>query len=258
MLLEESKAKFEEKLQEDIEKFDLSDQKMKLATQTTVDIGKFSGSLDKGVDFYTFKTKFSKAYSRHPKTLLVEWLVNNHLEGRAKECVGTLDDLDTIWARLKSNFGNTEQMLLHQFKKIQKMGSLQKVKSHESKMHYLQKLVNSMQDTFDLAVEHSLTGDLHYGHHLQKIVGFLENHTQNKWYKIIAEHKPAKPLRWERLIQLLTAELEIVQVRVAESVDVSTTSVEKNTDNNKEEMRPPIPAPTTIIFSLFLCIAGIY
>ncbi len=50
MLLEEFKAKFEEKLQEAIQKSDLNDEKMKL---TTVDTGRFSGSLEKGVDYYT-------------------------------------------------------------------------------------------------------------------------------------------------------------------------------------------------------------
>ena len=104
--IEVKKLKFEEKLCEDIEKFDLSDQKLRLATQTNVDIGKFSGSYEKGLDYYTFKTKFYKAYMNHPKSLLVKWLVNNHLEGRAKDCVGSLEDLDEIWTRLKNNFGN--------------------------------------------------------------------------------------------------------------------------------------------------------
>ena len=85
--IENKKSAFEEKLCLDIERFDLTEQKLKLATQTKVDIGKFSGSLEKGLDFYTFKTKFLKAYSNHPKNLLVEWLVNNHLEGKAKDCV---------------------------------------------------------------------------------------------------------------------------------------------------------------------------
>ena len=235
--LEEAREKFEEKLQVDIETYDLSDQKMKLATKTTVDIGKFSGSLDKGVDFYTFKSKFAKAYSRHPQTLLVEWLVNNHLEGRAKECVGSLDELDAIWIRLKSMFGNTEQMLLHQFKKIQQMGSLKKVKSYEAKMHYVQKLVNTMQDTLDLAVEHDLTGDLHYGQHLQKVVSLLEDHTQNRWYKIIAQDKPPKPQRWERLIEVLTTELSIVQVRVAESMEEVSGAGDKGREGKDDSIR---------------------
>ena len=70
---------------------------MKLAVQAKTDIGKFSGSLEKGTDFYTFKSKFQKAYAKFPKSIVVERLVNNHLDGRAKESVGTLDDIEAIW-----------------------------------------------------------------------------------------------------------------------------------------------------------------
>ena len=85
--LELLKEKFESKLIKDLDEFDLTDQKMKLAVQAKTDIGKFSGSLDKGTDFYTFKSKFQKAYARFPRAIVVERLTNNHLEGRAKECV---------------------------------------------------------------------------------------------------------------------------------------------------------------------------
>ena len=64
-----------------------------------MNFGKFSGVLGKGDDYYTFKSKFIKAYGNHPKDLKVEWLKNNHLEGLAKEFVGSLDNIDEIWER---------------------------------------------------------------------------------------------------------------------------------------------------------------
>ena len=165
-----SKISFEEKLVQDLEKFDLTDQKLKLATQTKINIGKFSGSLDKGMDFYTFRSKFLRAYANYPKELLVEWLTNNHLEGKAKECIGSLNNLDEIWNRLRSNFGNTELLLEHQFTKIYKLGPMRNQKSYEMKRHFLQSLLNSAQDVNDIASDHSLQGMLQYGNHLQKIV----------------------------------------------------------------------------------------
>ena len=228
--LETLKMEFEEKLQKDLEDFDLTDQKMKLATLTKVDIGKFSGSLDKGFDFYTFKSKFLKAYCSHPKKLLVEWLVNNHLEGKAKECVGALEDLDAIWERLKSTFGSTEQMLMHHFKKIHSMGLQKNVKTLESKMHYMQKLVNIMQDIYDLAIEHGLTPELHYGAHVPKIVMLLEIYIQNKWYKLATENKLTKPQRWQRLLDMLQSELEILKMRVSEELDDYTNQDRTNSD----------------------------
>lgn len=80
-----------------IENNDLIEQKLKLSSLTKIDIGKLNGSFENGMDFYTFKSKFMKVYSNHPKALLVEWIVNYHLQGRAKECVGSLDSLDKIW-----------------------------------------------------------------------------------------------------------------------------------------------------------------
>ena len=150
--LERMKVEFEVKLHSDLELFDLTDQKLKLATSTKVDIGKYSGSLEKGMDFYMFKSKFLRAYSNHPKSLLVKWLVKNHLEGKARECVGSLEDLDEIWERLKSNFGDTRELLMHQFKKITQLGPMHKHKNFELKKHYIQKLFNIMQDVYDIAL----------------------------------------------------------------------------------------------------------
>ena len=217
--LDKLKIQFEEKLHQDLEENDLTDQKMMLATKTEVDIGEFSGSLEKGLDYYSFKSKFLKSYRNHPKSLLVEWLVNNHLVGRAKECVGTLDDLDEIWTRLESNFGNTEQLLAHQYSKVLKMGAMNKQKGFEAKQFYLQKLVNVMQDAYDLAVDHDLTFELYYSNKLPKLVGLLDNNIQNKWYKTVVDERLNKPEKWTRLMKLLNAELKIIQVRVAEMLD---------------------------------------
>ena len=227
-LLDKLKIEFEGKLHKDLETHDLTDQKMRLATLTKVDIGKFSGSLEKGMDYYTFKSKFLKCYHSHPKSMKVEWLVNNHLEGRAKECVGTLDDLDEIWVRLRSNFGNTEKMLAYQYKRILSLGPMFKQKGgYEGKQFYLQKFVNYMQDAYDLAVEHDLIGELQYSSKLPTMVGFLDNTIESRWYKIVATEKLSKPDRWQRLQKLLRSELEIMQVRVAEMLEGNRTDDKK-------------------------------
>ena len=106
----------------------------------------------------------------------MQYLKNNHLEGRAKDSVGSLDDLDNIWVRLENNFGNTTEMLMHHFQLINKMGHMSRRKTFTQKKHYLQALVNSMQDAIDVATEHGLTGEVHYGPQLQKVVSLLENY----------------------------------------------------------------------------------
>ena len=171
--INEMREEFEDKLRMDLDLYDLTDQKMKLATHTTIDIGKFSGEV--GEDFYTFRTQFESAYNNHPRNLKVEWLKNNHLAGKAKNCIGSLDDLERIWARLKDNFGNTEQLLLYHFGKINKLGQLSKQKSFSSKQFYVQNLINAMQDVKTLALAHKLVGELSYGPQLDKIVLLLED-----------------------------------------------------------------------------------
>ena len=226
--LTESKLAFEEKLIQDLERFDLTDEKLKLATQTKVNIGKFSGSLEKGMDFYTFQSKFLRTYAQYPKGLRVEWLINNHLEGRAKECVGSLDDLEEIWNRLRNNFGNTDMLLEHQFTKVYQLGPMRNQKSYEQKRHFLQSLINSVQDVTDIATEHNLKGVLQFGDQLQKIVEMLDMHMQNNWYKGIAEDDVPKEQRWNRLLKFLGAELKIVQIR---AVETGSSKGEKNPSN---------------------------
>ena len=211
--IESMKERYEEKVHQDLVDNDLTPEKLKLAGSTPVNFGKFSGSLGKGDDFYTFKSKFLKAYSNHPKDMKIHYLKSNHLEGLAKEYVGSLENIDEIWERLKGNFGNTEVMLKYHFGRINKMGQMHTFKSFDLKKTYVQCLINAMNDVKDLAQEHNLMGDVIYGPHLVKVVGLLEKHCQNEWYKILSEENVDKPQRWERMITYLISQLSIIQIR---------------------------------------------
>ena len=98
-----------------------------------VDIGKFNGELGVGDDYYTFRSKFEKTYINYPKSLKVDKLKNNHLEGLAKNAVGSLEALDEIWDRLKKNFGNTELMMNYKFSTISKLGVMSRRKTYRDK-----------------------------------------------------------------------------------------------------------------------------
>ena len=249
-MLETNKFAYEKKVYDDLVANDLTDDKRKLAELTTIDIGYFSGEL--GEDFYTFKSKFLKAYERHPKSLMVDWLKNNHLKGKAKSCVGSLDEIDGIWKRLKDNYGNTEQMLLYHFDRINRLGTMNKQKSYTLKKQYLQTLINSMQDAIDLAKEHKLEGELHYGPQLGKIVTQLESYMQNAWFKLITEQSVAKPNRWMRLIIFMESQLSIIQTRAfeAESADLqlaqqlSKSDIDSKRENDTKHVerlkKPPL------------------
>ena len=243
--LEKSKQLYETKMYSDLVANDLTEDKLKLAELTKIDVGKFSGAM--GDDFYSFKTRFLKAYGNHPQSLMVEWLKNNHLDGKAKDSVGSLEDMDNIWKRLQDNFGNTQQMLLYRFGTINKLGPMHKRKTYTNKKHYVQTLINTMQDVIDLATEHDLVGEIHYGPQLGKIVGLLDNHMQNQWYKIITEESVSKPNRWMRMIIYLEAQLSIIQTRAFESESADFQSLQEQkgdplNENDKpreREKKPP-------------------
>ena len=119
--LEKSRQAYEKSSYNDIVANELTERKLKLAESIDPDVGRFSGVLGEGDDFYTFKSKFLKAYADYPQRLLVQYINTRHLEGRVKDCVGYLDVLDNIWVRLQSNFGNTTEMLAHHLHQINKL-----------------------------------------------------------------------------------------------------------------------------------------
>ena len=109
-------------------------------------------------------------------------------------------------------------------------------KSFDAKKLYIQSLINSMQDVLDLAEEHGLTGTVHYGTQLQKIINLLDSHLQDKWYEILAQNVVAKPNRWNRMILFLNEKLKIFQIRASEEEEYAS---EEKKSAAKE---PPIPA----------------
>ena len=238
--IEECKVVYEDKVHRDLVENDLTEEKLKLAELTKIDVGKFNGELGVGDDFYTFKSKFNKAYINHPKTLKVEWLKNNHLEGPAKAAVGSLECLDEIWVRLKNNFGNTELMLNFKFGIIDKLGPMGRRRGFKAKKVYVQTLINVMQDVLDLAVEHSLTYELHYGQQLSKIVSLLESHYQNQWYKILADEQTVKVARWDRMLTFLNGQLTILQLRAFEECESSGSREREDKEREEKEKRKSV------------------
>ena len=64
--LTKNKDAYEKKAYENLVANDLTNDKLKLAELTKIVVGKFSGVMGVGDDFFTFKFKFLKAYANHP------------------------------------------------------------------------------------------------------------------------------------------------------------------------------------------------
>ena len=71
-----------------------------------IQLEKFSG-YDSALDFHTFKSDFYRlVVPRIQAPLLPDYLKKNFLVGQALELVKEIPDLDTIWDRLKSSYGD--------------------------------------------------------------------------------------------------------------------------------------------------------
>ena len=73
-----------------------------------IKLSKFSG-YDSCTDVYTFQSEFQKLYLRTtPKRVLSDLLINNFLSEPAPSLVKGVEDIQEIWERLKSAYGDTK------------------------------------------------------------------------------------------------------------------------------------------------------
>ena len=76
-----------------------------------INLSKFSGH-DSKLDVSTFWSEFIKIYKwRRPKRMMSDVLKNNYLEGAALSLVRSVDNIDEIWQRLKSAYGDPKLLL---------------------------------------------------------------------------------------------------------------------------------------------------
>ena len=73
--------------------------------------------------------------------LLPDYLKNNYLEGQAFAIVSEINEIDEIWERLKTLFGNVEMLLNNKLSETIKNGPLWKIKSDEKSIEIITKLI---------------------------------------------------------------------------------------------------------------------
>ena len=90
-------------------------------SKLNIKLAKFKG-YSSSTDIYTFKDEFEKLYLRGtPRRLLPELLKNNFLEDSTLCSVKSIDDIDEIWERLKSAYGDPKMMLDLKFSEVGKI-----------------------------------------------------------------------------------------------------------------------------------------
>ena len=105
------KTKYQKDLNQEIKNHDLSPKKIKNASVLRINIPKYHG-YGSSLDFYTFKSEFEKLISPYIREkLLPEYLKHKFLGGQAFEIVKGIDQIEEIWERLKTSFGNVVILL---------------------------------------------------------------------------------------------------------------------------------------------------
>ena len=100
-------------------------------------------------------------------------LKNNHLEGSALSLVRSVDNIDEIWQRWKSVYGDPKLLLKKKLSEISTINQLSKLKDTERVVAALSQIINTVKDLQRLASEHHIESKLYSGDGLERIYQLL-------------------------------------------------------------------------------------
>ena len=213
----ESLARSRKYLGQEVKNRDLESGKIRDTSILSLELPKYRG-YGSSLDFYTFRSEFEKLIS--PKIqarLLPDYLKNNYLEAQAFAIVSEINEIDKIWERLKTSFGNVEILLNNKLSETIKNGPLRKskIKNDEKLIEIITKLINGMKKLNELARKHKIEEILFHPSNLVKIFDLIgkgrqikcieqiKNTEQNTGYKMSIKQK------WEKIISFLDSEIKV-------------------------------------------------
>ena len=123
-----------------------------------------------------------------------------------------VSDIDDIWKRLKSAYGDTKIMLSKKIGELQNIEDFWKKKDPEHLVEGLSKLINLMRDLIKMAREHSIEAKLYHGDAIDTIHGLLGQNRFRRWLSIVCDKEiPDGEPHWDRLVKFLEKEVRICQ-----------------------------------------------
>ena len=219
------REKFFAKLEDVVIQRDITADKMKSASEVTIELEKFCG-YDSKKDIFTFKTEFQRHVEpKYQKKHLADCLKHNYLTGPALVLVEKEDNYEKIWERLLSSYGNT-RLLLHNKLSTLENFSLSNVKGDKACVT-LASLINTMQDLSTLAAEHNIEGQLYEGGGPEKVLFLIGEGRHRKFRSQNLGPTYTKKQEWQKLVEFLEADLNLRQTlsldqKTAEQLGFST------------------------------------
>ena len=225
-----SKGAYIKTLDEIVKNRQLDQKKSYNISKLNVDIPKFKGY--KGIDIYTFKTKFEKLHpsSQTPRDYLPELLINNYLVNPALILVKDATDIDDIWKRLIEAYGDSKRLLAN---KITELGDVEgncKSKDPEKVIEGLSKVINVMKDLYQLASDHDLKQKLLHGDAMEKIHCLMGEGRFTRWVSLLCDKDLSdEDQQWSELLKFLEKEIKVNQQKI-----LLSTKKKKETNSREQ------------------------
>ena len=212
--LMEEKNKYVIRVDKEVKDREIEERKVFNKSKLNIKLSKFKGY--KGIDIYSFKSDFDKLYLKTtPTDMLPDLLKNNHLENPALLLVKDVTDIEDIWTRLKSAYGDTKILLSKKVAEINDIEDIWKHKDPEKAVDGINKVVNLMKDLMRLAEEHKIEEKLYHGDAMDKIHSLMGQEKFRKWLDLSCESSPSTEKdQWYELIKFLEKEIKICQQEI--------------------------------------------
>jgi hypothetical protein len=224
---------FYQKLECEFDKREINKQKLFNKSHLSIKLPKFKG-YSTVIDIYSFKSDFEKLYMKStPKTLMADILKNNNLEREALSLVKYENDIDEIWKRLKTTFGDVKFLLSNKLSELRSLDKLWKIKETSKLTVALGKIINVIQDLMSLAEKHSTEPHLYYGDGINQIYKLIGDKRTTQWLQTCSDEMPEGKDLWQKLLNFLEKELRIFQQK--QIINLSDNQPDRSNRNNHEQ-----------------------
>ena len=160
------------------------------------------------MDIYKFRSEFEKLIEPSlQKQYWADYLKRKCLAGSALTLVEQIKDIEDIWKKLISSYGNARILLQNKIGSLEKHTGLWKIQGEEKIFLAFSSVVNVMSELTAMAKRFSLEEELHYGGCLEKILSLLGNQREKKFVSKCTKTDATKPEEWLRLSDFLQKEL---------------------------------------------------
>ena len=177
-----------------------------------INLEKFPG-YESPVDYYTFRDNFEKIYLQSiPTEFLSDLLKNNFLAEQASPLVRIMNNINKIWQKLKSAYGDTKTTLSSKLQTLSK--SHLKSRDPEKVIYAISTFTNILHELILLASKHGIEANLYYEDALPKIYQQLGDRRLTRFLSSISEEEPNEKETWQKLLKSLKKEEKLQQQKL--------------------------------------------